>query len=83
MLKKLTAVLVTVLFFHAGFAQDGKPDFKEIEKAINDKSSPFFYNALMKRYSNNDTLLTMDEYRHLYYGYSSRTAILPMASTFG
>lgn len=70
MLKKSTVVVIAALFFHAGFAQEGKPDFKQIEKEVGDKNSPFFYTALMKRYSNNDTLLTNDEYRHLYYGYS-------------
>ncbi|PBJ14270.1 DUF4919 domain-containing protein [Flavobacterium sp. ACN6] len=45
------------------------PDYKAIEKEINDKNSKFFYPKLMERLTKNDTLLSHDEYRHLYLGY--------------
>lgn len=45
------------------------PDYKVIEKEISDKNSKFFYPKLMERLTKNDTLLTHDEYRHLYLGY--------------
>jgi len=63
------------LFFCFGIqlnAQDlgfTKPDYKAIEKEISDKNSKFFYPKLMERLVKNDTLLTHDEYRHLYLGY--------------
>jgi hypothetical protein len=77
MFKKITAFVITVLFLQTGFAQSEKPDFKKIEKAVNDKGSPFFYAALMKRYSDNDTTLTKEEYRHLYYGYCFQKTYSP------
>ncbi|MEN2487255.1 DUF4919 domain-containing protein [Flavobacterium sp. B11] len=49
-----------------GFTQ---PDYKAIEKEISDKNSKFFYPKLMERLVKNDTLLTHDEYLHLYLGY--------------
>lgn len=45
------------------------PDYKAIEKEITDKNSQFFYPKLMERLTKNDTLLSHDEYRHLYLGY--------------
>lgn len=45
------------------------PDYKAIEKEINNKNSQFFYPKLMERLMKNDTLLTQEEYRHLYLGY--------------
>lgn len=54
-----------------------KPDFKEIEKKIKDKDSPFFYTTLMKRYTDNDTSLTTQEYRYLYYGYTFQKSYSP------
>lgn len=45
------------------------PDYKAIEKEIKDKNSKFYYPKLMERLTKNDTLLSHDEYRHLYLGY--------------
>jgi hypothetical protein len=70
MFKIITVALVSLLFFPTGFAQNAKPDFKKIEKETKDKSSHFFYSALLKRYNNNDTTLTEEEYRYVYYGSS-------------
>lgn len=45
------------------------PDYKAIEKEITNKKSAYYYPKLMERLTKNDTLLTHDEFRHLYFGY--------------
>lgn len=77
-MKQKICLLATVLVFaisQTGLAQEAKlktskPDFKEIEKTIKDKTSPFYYPDLFKRYTDNDTTLTTEAYRYLYYGFS-------------
>ncbi|MCD0471578.1 DUF4919 domain-containing protein [Flavobacterium sp. JAS] len=64
----LTVLLLTI----TSFAQEASfkvPDYKAIEKEISDKKSPFYYPKLMERFVSNDTLLTVDDYQHLYLGY--------------
>lgn len=53
------------------------PDYPSIEKAVSDKSSPFYYPVLFERFQSLDTTLTSDEYRHLYYGYVFQKAYKP------
>lgn len=44
------------------------PDLEKIRADINDPASPFYYPKLMRRYAANETVMTLDDYRHLYYG---------------
>lgn len=44
------------------------PDNDRIIAAIFDPQSPYNYTALITRYFAGDTTLTLEEYRHLYYG---------------
>ncbi|MCH5328760.1 MAG: DUF4919 domain-containing protein [Coprobacter sp.] len=53
------------------------PNLKKIEAAIRDFDSDMYYPALMKRYAENDTTLTLDEFRHLYLGYSFQESYNP------
>ncbi len=46
-----------------------KPDYKKIKKEIKKKDSEFFYPSLMKRYREGDSTMTLEERRHLYYGF--------------
>jgi hypothetical protein len=41
-----------------------------IQKNIENKNSEFYYPELLKRLKQNDTLLTGEQYRHLYFGYT-------------
>ncbi|GLB47925.1 DUF4919 domain-containing protein [Neptunitalea lumnitzerae] len=45
------------------------PNYGNIEKAITKKKSSFYYPLLMKRFQKADTTLTLEDKRHLYYGY--------------
>ncbi|MGB4844624.1 MAG: DUF4919 domain-containing protein [Ferruginibacter sp.] len=81
MLKKITALVISLLFVQLCFSQTEnkfeKPDFDRIEKAINDKQSLFYYPGLLSRYHNDDTTITPEEYRHLYYGFSLQANYSP------
>ncbi|WP_431242398.1 DUF4919 domain-containing protein [Flavobacterium sp. P21] len=71
MLKQILLLLL-FSFKISAFAQglDFKaPDYKQIEKDIKDKKSAFYYPNLMDRLTKNDTLMTQDEFRYLYFGY--------------
>jgi hypothetical protein len=46
-----------------------KPDYDSIRKATQTESSAFFYPKLMSRYLGNDTLMSPEEYRALYFGF--------------
>jgi tetratricopeptide (TPR) repeat protein len=82
MLKKIMLNVLAAMFVLTGFSQTdiktfNKPNFAEIEKTIKDKDSPFFYTKLIERYTNNDTALTTEEYRYLYYGFSFKDGYSP------
>ncbi|MGN1264971.1 MAG: DUF4919 domain-containing protein [Muribaculaceae bacterium] len=44
-------------------------DFDAIKAATQDSKSKFFFPKLMKAFESNDTTMTFEEYRYLYYGY--------------
>ncbi|SFC92457.1 DUF4919 domain-containing protein [Flavobacterium phragmitis] len=71
MLKQIIFLLIFCFGIQMNSQETGftTPDYKAIEKEINDKNSKFFYPKLMERLTKNDTLLTHEEYRHLYLGY--------------
>jgi len=46
-----------------------KPDYEAIKKEIQNKKSTKYYPILLERFHKFDTLMTDDEYKHLYYGY--------------
>lgn len=71
MLKQILLLLL-LSFGISVFAQEldfKAPDYKQIEKDIKDKKSAFYYPNLMDRLAKNDTLMTQDEFRYLYFGY--------------
>lgn len=55
---------------HAQNWEFEKPDYSVIKKNIENKNSGLFYETLMGRFVEADTTLTLEEKRHLYYGYS-------------
>lgn len=42
---------------------------KEIQKAVNDPSSKYFYPKLLRMFERNDTAMNLKQFRHLYLGY--------------
>ncbi|OJV75574.1 MAG: hypothetical protein BGO34_01110 [Bacteroidia bacterium 44-10] len=46
-----------------------KPNYDQIQANIGNKQSNFYYQKLWDRYLRGDSTLTVDEARHIYYGY--------------
>ncbi|TDX90273.1 uncharacterized protein DUF4919 [Chryseobacterium daecheongense] len=46
------------------------PDYQLIKKNIENKNSEFYYPKLLKKLKENDTLITKEQYQHLYFGYT-------------
>jgi hypothetical protein len=71
-MKRFFYLLVFVVSGLYAAAQDWEfkaPDYDAIKKEVADKSSSYYYPALMSRFVARDTTLTPDQYRDLYYGY--------------
>jgi hypothetical protein len=78
-MKALLTSLILVTTFPA-LAQDwksGAPQYKKIGRAIADEKSPFYYPLLLDRYTSGDSTLSLEEKRHLYYGYTFQSAYSP------
>lgn len=77
---------IFILLLLAGFstlanAQEiEEPDYKQIHQAISNHRSPNYYPTLMRRYVECDTMLTLEQYRNLYYGYSLQEDFVPYKS---
>ena len=73
-------LLILMLSGVGGYAQElqtEKPDYKKIEKAIADNDSDLYYPKLMIRYKLADSTMTIEEKRHLYYGFTFQDAYAP------
>jgi len=71
-MKKIFTLLafLMVLGTNAQQSETSSPDYALIQKNITDKSSPLYYASLYERYKKADTNMTLEECRHLYYGYA-------------
>ena len=74
----MRTVLITLFSLLSVFGiSQVKVDYAEIERNIKDVDTKFHYPALLKRYMNGDSTLTLEEKRHCYYGYSFHTSYDP------
>ncbi len=73
--------LILLAALHAQKPEFKAPDYSSIQKNIEDKSSEFYYPDLLKRLKQNDTLLTGNQYRHLYFGYTFQKNYKPYKSS--
>ncbi len=71
MYKKLCFISVFICSIAAYGQNDAyqASDYDKIEKNIKVKNSPYYYPNLLKKLQSYDTLLTHEQYKHLYYGY--------------
>ena len=46
-----------------------RPDLEQIKAEVSNPRSKYYYPKRMGRYQENETIMTLDDYRHLYYGY--------------
>lgn len=79
-MKKLILILALVIGGLTVYAQEDDFNaihYKEIEKSITNSSSNLYYPNLMERYKMGDSTLTIQEMRHLYYGYVFQPEYIP------
>lgn len=57
------------------------PDYRKIAAEVADAASPYYYPTLMGRYERGDTTLTLQDYRHLYYGYPEQPGYKPLLAS--
>jgi hypothetical protein len=69
-MKKLITLLALLIVTVAGAQETSKPDYTAIQKNIKDKNSGYYYQTLMERFARADTSMTVEERRHLYYGFA-------------
>ena len=77
---KLLYSLLILFISQSFFAQDfelKKPDFDLIEKNVKDKNSPYYFDKLYARFIVADSTMTIEERRHLYFGYSFQDEYAP------
>ncbi len=60
-----------MFFINTSFSQQTskKPNYKRIKKNIKKKNSNLYYYALFKKFNNTNRAMTLEEKRHLYFGY--------------
>ena len=82
-MKKILLGIVGVIMVAMGFNATGasvansndkkggpeRPDLEQIKRDVLDPKSPYYYPKLMERYEKNETVMNLQDYRHLYYGY--------------
>jgi hypothetical protein len=66
----LSIFSLIISFSQADEWKTKKPNYKKIEKNIKKKNSNLYYESLMNRYLKFDSTMTIEEKRHLYYGYT-------------
>ncbi|OOG71593.1 DUF4919 domain-containing protein [Flavobacterium sp. A45] len=69
---KNTFLLILTFLSIISFAQDPefrKPNYDEIKKEIKDANSVYYYPKLKQKFDSADFTMSMEEKRHLYYGF--------------
>ena len=74
----LLAIMV-IMPLHAQHFSYERVDFKKVRSAVAKRKSAFYYPVLFERYRNNDTTLSREEFRYLYYGYTFQDEYRPYA----
>ena len=74
----LTAGLLALLAPTGAQAQEAaEPDYRQIAQTIGNHKSPNYYPTLVSRYLANDTTLSLENYRNLYYGFALQEDFVP------
>lgn len=80
MMKRMTLLAVFATFLMAVHAQDeffDAPDLKMIERNVKEPASSYYFPRLMEKYLAADNELTLEESRHLYFGYPTQPGYVP------
>lgn len=76
----MTLLAVFATFLMAVHAQDeffDAPDLKMIERNVKEPASSYYFPRLMEKYLAADNELTLEESRHLYFGYPTQPGYVP------
>ena len=77
-MKKLTIAAVMLMTASTVLAQEvSAPDYRAIRNSIQNSKGPNYYPHLMQRYLQNDTTLSIEQYRALYYGFTLQEDYVP------
>ncbi len=77
-MKRLILILFALVTGSALWAQESAaPNYNDIRQKVFNPKHPNYYPALVKRYLENDSTLTLEEYRNLYYGYTLQEDFVP------
>lgn len=89
-MRKFRGVLFGMLLLCGGAVQAQQqadsavveaPDYARIAAEVGDVRSPYYYPRLFGRYERGDTTLTLDDFRHLYYGYPEQRGYKPLLAS--
>lgn len=73
----IASVLLTLLAGQVMAQEVVAPNYREIRTSIQNSKSANYYPQLMRRYLENDTTLTLEQYRCLYYGFTLQEDFVP------
>ena len=80
-MTKMKHILLPILLLSGTLTMQAQeieePDYNQIKQTISNSRSHNYYPALMRRYIENDTTLTLEQYRNLYYGYTLQEDFVP------
>ncbi len=80
-MKRLLSLLLFLTLCVSLSAQEmAAPDYKSLRSQIQNAKGPNYYPTLMRRYLANDTTLSMEQYRALYYGFTLQEDFVPYQS---
>lgn len=77
-LKLLLLAFLSIVACNLAMAQEVEaPNYMEIRSGMNNPNSDTYYPRLMDRYMRQDTTLTLQQYRTLYYGFTLQEDFVP------
>lgn len=79
-MKRLSFLCLLIFLSPSLHAQNWEfeaPDYDQIEEHIQDESSELYYPQLMDRYLHGDSTMSLEQKRHLYYGYRYQSGYSP------
>lgn len=56
-------------------------NYDSIAQAVGNPASPYYYPTLFERYKSGDTTLSVEDFRHLYYGYPTQEGYKPLINS--
>lgn len=74
----LTLIASVVISAHAQDEFFSAPDYAQIERNVKEPTSSYYYPKLMEKYMAGDEKMTLEEGRHLYFGFIYQPQYMPI-----